>query len=303
VSRDAESKIPDRGDDPEQSGIWDCHVHVGIDGTGTGTGTGASTSASVGTGPRAGTGVGIGAEADADLNPERSLERYLGSVAQMLGVEHIVLVQPSALENDHRALLGALDLMAGKARGIVLLGEVLRDPEGARRRGVRGVRFAPRLRQGGALEEFMGARSILRDTGMHVQVYADGDQLPEILGALDRAGLHVVLDHFARLAPGAEPTQAFQCVHRMLSTGRCHVKLSGAYHVAAVPAEIDRLGSVARALFDANPDALLWGSDWPHPRARWPIDSCELLSSLARWGFDAREQQRILIDNPGRLYT
>jgi len=70
---------------------------------------------------------------------------------------------------------------------------------------------------------------------------------------------------------------------------------------------------LARALIEANPNRILWGSDWPHPdtgAGRKPsdispllrIDDGHLLNLLAMWVPDAALRKMILVDNPATLY-
>jgi predicted TIM-barrel fold metal-dependent hydrolase len=62
----------------------------------------------------------------------------------------------------------------------------------------------------------------------------------------------------------------------------------------------------ARALIEAAPDRMIWGSDWPHvglydSDAR--PDVGELLDNLVDYTeADPALQHRILVDNPLRLY-
>ena len=59
----------------------------------------------------------------------------------------------------------------------------------------------------------------------------------------------------------------------------------------------------ARALVEAAPERLLWGSDWPHVmiRTAMPNDGA-LFDVFAGWVPDAGLRKRILVDNPARLY-
>ncbi len=79
------------------------------------------------------------------------------------------------------------------------------------------------------------------------------------------------------------------------------------------PAYAD-VAPLARALIDANPERILWGSDWPHPHAAAPgseldaltpfydIDDGLALNQLADWAPDAAMRRKILVENPARLY-
>ena len=64
----------------------------------------------------------------------------------------------------------------------------------------------------------------------------------------------------------------------------------------------------------ANPDRILWGSNWPHPGARTPgyvitdlmpwrnIDDAVVFNLLPTWEPDAAVRNKILVDNPARLF-
>jgi predicted TIM-barrel fold metal-dependent hydrolase len=65
-------------------------------------------------------------------------------------------------------------------------------------------------------------------------------------------------------------------------------------------------------MIEANPDRILWGSDWPHPGGSRrdpavvepfrPEDNGAALNRLASWTRDSKELAKILVDNPARLY-
>ena len=60
---------------------------------------------------------------------------------------------------------------------------------------------------------------------------------------------------------------------------------------------------IARALIDAAPDRVVWASDWPHPLSvKAPPNDAELLELLYRYAPDTAEQQKILVDNPAKLF-
>ena len=53
----------------------------------------------------------------------------------------------------------------------------------------------------------------------------------------------------------------------------------------------------------ANPDVLVWGSDWPHPRVEGEMpDAGHLLTLFQTWTPDQATQQKILVANPAKLY-
>jgi 2-pyrone-4,6-dicarboxylate lactonase len=73
---------------------------------------------------------------------------------------------------------------------------------------------------------------------------------------------------------------------------------------ASRPAAADLPTDLAAALIAANPDQLVWGSDWPHPaipQQEMPNDGA-VLDALAGWVPDTVLRNRILAGNPARLY-
>jgi predicted TIM-barrel fold metal-dependent hydrolase len=57
------------------------------------------------------------------------------------------------------------------------------------------------------------------------------------------------------------------------------------------------------ALARANPDRLVWGGDWPHPRIEGEMpDAGHLLDLFHAWTGDEATRRRILVDNPAALY-
>jgi predicted TIM-barrel fold metal-dependent hydrolase len=48
---------------------------------------------------------------------------------------------------------------------------------------------------------------------------------------------------------------------------------------------------------------MVWGSDWPHPTEKTQRpDDAGLFALLAAWVPDAKLRQKVLVDNPQRLY-
>ena len=58
-----------------------------------------------------------------------------------------------------------------------------------------------------------------------------------------------------------------------------------------------------RALIAANPDRLVFGTDWPHVHLPVPMaNTGALLDELALWAPDLYVREKILVHNPARLY-
>jgi predicted TIM-barrel fold metal-dependent hydrolase len=113
----------------------------------------------------------------------------------------------------------------------------------------------------------------------------------------------VVVDHMGRMdyRHGVNHS-GFQALVRGVGEGRLWAKVSGTYRLAASPPDYVEAKPFHDALVAANPDNLVWGSDWPHPRPEGPVpDAKHLLDLFCEW---TREPARaaILSANPARLY-
>ena len=65
-----------------------------------------------------------------------------------------------------------------------------------------------------------------------------------------------------------------------------------------------KIGALAQAYVRAAPERLVWGSDWPHPseQSTQLPDDAVLFDPLTQWAPDEAVRNRILVDNPARLY-
>lgn len=244
--------------------------------------------------------------------PDSTLEDYLG-LLNVLGIERAVIVQPSVYGTDNSATEDGIRRMNGRGRGVAVVDPAIGEEELARLHdaGFRGVRFNL-IHTGGStsldlLEDLAGRVAPL---GWHVQIYLRGRMLPEISDRLKALPVEVVIDHLGHMEPGLGTGQpGFTALLDLLATGRTWVKLC--------PYRFDHTGfpyrlamPFARALNDAAPERLVWGTDWPHPDVPGPRadengpmpDDGELLDALGEWFPDRATLDRILVTNPARLY-
>lgn len=174
--------------------------------------------------------------------------------------------------------------------------------------GVRGLRFhhlphdASR-HSGLGVEAFEKLAPHMAELGLHVQFFLDARELPNVMPRLKDWKLPVVLDHFgsAKAAEGISDS-GFQALRKYLSEGQVWVKISGAYRVSKQYADYPDARPLHEALVAANPDQLLWGTDWPHPRLADNMpDDGHLLDLFNTWT-PAALREKILVTNPARLY-
>jgi predicted TIM-barrel fold metal-dependent hydrolase len=143
--------------------------------------------------------------------------------------------------------------------------------------------------------------------GWHVQFNMSAEMMLAVKDVLNRLPCQIVFDHLAHIPqPAAAGHPAFAVVADLLQKGKAWVKLSGAYQDTKVgpPTYADTI-PLAQAYVKAAPERLVWGSDWPHPSEQSKPalpDDAVLFDLLAQWVPDETVRNRILVDNPAKLY-
>ena len=237
--------------------------------------------------------------------PDAWVDEYR-QLRQRLGLERVVVVQPTTYGTDNSCQLAAMAAFGHNARGVMVADASTTDAELMRltQAGVRGIRF--HMLPGGALPwevlERMAAR--VHEFGWHVQLQMNGREFPEREVLLKRLPGGLVVDHVGRfMGPVSPDDPAFRVLLGLLETGRCWVKLSAPYESSeSGPPDWKDVALEARALVKAAPERMLWASNWPHPGQKTPPDEADLLDLLLDWVDDEETRTRILVDNPAELY-
>jgi predicted TIM-barrel fold metal-dependent hydrolase len=190
---------------------------------------------------------------------------------------------------------------------------------GMDRAGIRGVRV--NLETAGETDPDAARRNLaaaverVAPRGWHVQVYTRLSVIARLGDSLAGLPVPVVFDHFggAEAAAGIDQP-GFAALVALVGAGQAYVKVSAAYRSSEKPPAYRDVAPLARALIAANPERILWGTDWPHPHAAAPgvaldapaafydIDDGLALNQLAAWAPSAAIRRKILVDNPARLY-
>ena len=237
--------------------------------------------------------------------PDASVADYLKMRAR-LGIERTVVVQPSTYGKDNRCTLEAMAAIGPSARGVAVVDETVSDIELARltKLGIRGIRF---FMLGGAplpweILETMASR--VAPLGWHVQLQLDGRDLPDHEALLNRLAATLVIDHVGKfLEPVAPDHPGFRTLLRLVDRG-AWVKLSAPYETSKIgPPLYDDVGRLAKLLVKAAPERMVWATNWPHPTPGVQVpDDAWMLDMLLDWVPDEGTRNRVLVDNPARLY-
>jgi predicted TIM-barrel fold metal-dependent hydrolase len=86
------------------------------------------------------------------------------------------------------------------------------------------------------------------------------------------------------------------------SDEKCWVKISGAERVSTAGPPFHDAVPFARALVEAAPDRVIWGTDWPHPNVRVMPNDGDLVDMIPLFAPEPELQHRILVANPARLF-
>lgn len=227
-----------------------------------------------------------------------------------LGTTRAVVVQPAAYGTDNRVTMDAVaKLGRDKARGIAVVHPDVTDADLRRmtEAGVCGVRFTQHdPRTAVTTPDMIEPVAVrLAPLGWHVQIHLLAPQIVALRDVLLRLPGTIVIDHMARLPqPQGSSHPAWDIVKKLLDGGRTWVKLSGAYLDSRAGApDYPDVSAVARAFVAHAPQRCVWGSDWPHPTERnAKPDDAALLDLLGEWAGDEPTRERILVENPQRLY-
>ena len=244
------------------------------------------------------------------------------ALQDLLHLQRVVIVHPSPYGTDNSCTIDALQRIGPRSRGVVVIDPLtIGDAELARMHecGVRGVRVNlesaglhdPKIAQ--TLLEQVATR--VAPLGWHVQTYTTLPVIASLADAIMRLPTPLVIDHFGRVPAAQGTTQpGFATLLALVKSGKAYVKLSAPHRISTQPDCADAR-PIALALLEANPDRMLWGSDWPHPGGQPgagrspdriepfnPIDDGNALNRLARWIVDPGLLRKVLVDNPARIY-
>lgn len=242
----------------------------------------------------------------AHFTPPDALVDDYRRVQERLGLERVVVVQPTTYGLDNSCQLQAMAAFGNKARGVMVANGETSEAElqNLTGRGVCGIRF--HMLPGGVLPwdimEDMAARVDVY--GWHVQLQMNGRDLQERESVLSNLPCPLVVDHAGRfMDPVPVEHAAFRSLLRLIDGGRCWVKLSAPYESSIDgPPKYTDVAIEARALVKAAPERMVWASNWPHPNQQIRHDDADLLDLLLDWVDDDATRNRILADNPAELY-
>src|SRR4030081_3899432 len=254
--------------------------------------------------------------------PELASPEEMTALHKALHIERVVIVTPSVYGPANSATLFGMKARGATARGVAVIDDKTAesDLDATTQPALRGTR--PNLAPGGVNDpavrrpRFQGAVDRVKARGWHIQLFTNLAMISAIKDLVATSPVPVVFDHFggAQAELGVEQP-GFADLTELVRSGKAYVKISGAYRASKLAPDYADAALLARALIAANSDRVVWGTDWPHPDSVTPpgrkisdvtpliqIDDGRLLNQLPVWAPDAAIRQKILVDNPARLY-
>lgn len=241
--------------------------------------------------------------------PDSGFDDFL-RLQDRLGLSRAVFVQASCHGSDNTAMVDAIKRGGGRFAGVAMIDQSYTDDDliELHENRVRGIRFNFVAHLGGApdLDEFWELVYRVAKFDWHIVLHFDAKDFATYTDVLDAMPVPYIIDHMARVpaAHGIHQEPFQRLLERISTDERCWVKISCAERLTeGQVAPFDDVIPLARALVEAAPDRLLWGTDWPHPNLNVMPDEGELLDLLAAFAPDESVRNRILVDNPQVLYT
>ncbi|MEO1222692.1 MAG: amidohydrolase family protein [Pseudomonadota bacterium] len=226
-----------------------------------------------------------------------------------LGFTRNVIVQASCHGRDNRALVDALRSAGNLARGVAVVGSDISMDElhAMDAAGVRAVRFnfVKRLVDATPKAVFTGIAEKIAALGWHIVVYFEAADLAELSPFLTSLPGTIVIDHMGRpdVAKGVDHADFGRFMTLLADHPRFWTKVSCPERLTVTGPPYDDVVPFGRALVEAFPDRVLWGTDWPHPNMKSHIpDDGALVDFIPRIAPAEAQQQALLVDNPMRLY-
>lgn len=234
----------------------------------------------------------------------------LWALREHLGFSRNVIVQATCHGADNSALLDALDDSGSTARGVATVERDVSTDELQRLHdgGVRGVRFnfVKRLVDKLPFDSLEEISAKIAPLGWHIVIYFEAQELPELYDFFTSLPTIVVVDHMGRpdVSKPVDGPEFGLFLKLMAEHDNFWSKVSCPERLTQQASyRYDDVVPFARKLVETFPDRVLWGTDWPHPNMKSHTpDEGNLVDFIPRIAVTESLQQKLLVDNPMRLY-
>lgn len=236
--------------------------------------------------------------------PADAPKEMLRALHDHLGVSRAVIVQASCHGTDNAAMMDCLASDTSRYRGVAIVDDTFTDKEfdTLDKGGVRGVRFNFVKHLGGAPDMAVFDRVIdrIKGRGWHVVLHLDAKDIESLVPMIRKLPVPFIVDHMGRVPAKDGVEQApLKALLDLAKLENCWIKVCGSERIDFPP--YDKAVPIAHRIVTTLPDRVLWGTDFPHPNATHEADEADLVDLVPLFA-DAAIRQKLLVDNPARLY-
>lgn len=239
--------------------------------------------------------------------PDAGLDDFK-RLQSILGLTRAVLVNASCHGTNNDPILDAIAQSGGAYRGVanIDISFTEADIETLHAGGVRGCRFNFVRHLGGIpdMKEFHAIIERIRAFDWHVVLHFDAIDLVDFADLLDNLPIPYIIDHMGRVPTrDGLDQQPFRNLLEFARRDNCWIKVCGAERISSAGPPFTDAMPFASRIIEVAPDRVLWGTDWPHPNIKehMPNDG-DLVDLIPLMATTAEQQQKLLVDNPQRLY-
>lgn len=232
-----------------------------------------------------------------------------------LGIERVVLIALTGYGSDNSCLLDWLKRLGKRGRGMPIIDEQTseKDMKMMHAAGCRGIR----LQIGPGVDE---ARRLLKWAGQRLKPYGWHINTGGLLGRLDdlqqdiaASPVPIVFDHFLGVEARKGLDQpGVSTLLKLLKEGHVYIKVSATHRISREGPNYPDVAPIAQAFIKANPQRVLWGTDWPHVGSvtgytnkevmpYLSIDDAAVLNQVPVWAPDPAVRKMVLVDNAARI--
>jgi predicted TIM-barrel fold metal-dependent hydrolase len=240
---------------------------------------------------------------DASYTPEPHLLSDAVKFEQSVGIQNIVLVQPSIYGNDNSCMLDALrQLGPQRGRAVVAFDPATIDSSTLQEWhhiGVRGVRVnlqsvGKKMDDSSLAALLRQYADIIRPFNWVLQLYISLAAVEGLEKIVPGLGVRVCVDHFGnptlpdpKLQTSYSSTTypyslpGFGSLINLLRQGSTYVKVSAPYRISKMEDQSD-VEPIAKELLRVAPTRLVFATDWPHTRFSG-LDIKPFMENTLRW--------------------
>ena len=237
--------------------------------------------------------------------PDATIDEYM-QLRDMLGPTRGVLVQPSVYGLDNETTLRSAAKIPNVKSVVVIdhttpVSEIQRMTDA----GAVGCRVNLLFPSDAVISDLRALARRIADFGWHLQILADFSNSAHLIDLLTLLPVPVMFDHLGHFPISASHDHAnVDAFLGLLGDGMIWTKISAPYRTTgSSTTDYTDVGAFVTKLTALNPDNLVWGTDWPHPKFDGPMpDDTDMLDQFMDWVPNAQLRHKIMVENPERFY-